>query len=232
MSRSWEWAAVKARCRASMLAAKREIRMARPWHYGRDIEQQPKRPVERRDDRIVIKQHENARVPAPVVDDPGPLKVIVAPIDWDHQEQAIAGAIATERGVMEELLGHVIARLQREFGATLDERDRKIEHLEREVKYLRSEFDLEHKLISLKTEISQARQQAPNFRAELSALRKQAAEQKTIISKLRAEASALRFAQEKSNEEITRSRVRVTAEIGSATREVLEKLREDFDLTA
>jgi chromosome segregation ATPase len=128
-------------------------------------------------------------------------------------------------------------QMQPNFGQALDERDRQIENLWREIKLLRDEVGLERGLSKLKSEVAAAREMQPNFESELDGLRKEIAKHEKTISRLRGQTSQLEFAQKQLETEQTKNRQQVTltavqlTAFGEQTREVLERLRENgFDL--
>jgi chromosome segregation ATPase len=130
-----------------------------------------------------------------------------------------------------------VRQLQSNSGQALDERDREIENLRREIKLLRDEVGLERGLSKLKNEVAAAREQAPNFKSELDDLKSTIEKHAKLITRLRGEASELRYAQQqldsqqqKNRQEVSLTAVKLTA-IGAQTRTVLEALRENgFDL--
>ncbi len=87
---------------------------------------------------------------------------------------------------------------------------------------LRDEVGLERGLAKLKSEVAEARQQAPSFKAELEGLRAEVATQEKTISRLRAEQSQLGFGLRQTDKRMTLTTFELTA-VGGATREALER---------
>jgi chromosome segregation ATPase len=137
--------------------------------------------------------------------------------------------------------GEVIGSERKDFQRALDRRDAEIKLLRREVGALRSEVELKLKLkrelAAAQTEIAALRERAPSYESELNGLREELAKQQKIITRLRGEQSQLSFAlkQLEAEQRQNHQRLKLTAieltSVGSATREVLERLQADgFDL--
>jgi predicted RNase H-like nuclease (RuvC/YqgF family) len=131
----------------------------------------------------------------------------------------------------------VIGHERRAFQQALDRRGAEIRLLRRELRTLRDEFDaklnLKAELAAARDEIEQLRRRSPDFKAELDNLRAQVARQEKLISRLRGQATELAYAQKQLDaeqrsvkREISLTEITVSS-IGSATREILEGLRQD-----
>jgi hypothetical protein len=202
-----EAAAIMARARANILLGRAENLRQRD---GEIMRRQDGADGQR---DFVVKTRDNARVLPSAPD---------APVPQQGAE------------TLEEAVGQVIAKLfdrvYDDFEAALDKRDA-------EIKLLREQIDIEikldRKLAKLKSELAEARRQQPSFEAELTALREKVAKQEKTITRLRGEASQLAYRQQqldsqqqKNKHEISVTAVKVTS-IGSATREILQGLRQD-----
>jgi hypothetical protein len=167
-------------------------------------------------DRLVVKTVRHARVPAP---DPAPAPAQAAewPVDviFDTVGQAV---------------GKLLDKVYDDFELALARRDREIKALGDRIEI---EVGLSRKLVRAQAAIDRARKQQPNFEAELNGLREKIAKHEKTITRLRGEQSTLEYRQgqldaeqQKNRHEVRLTAVEITS-VGSATRAVLERLREN-----
>jgi hypothetical protein len=169
--------------------------------------------------KFITKTIRNARVPAPA---PAP-----APDDVDGIDAASAAFLklrvkrtAICKGIVRE---------------GFRKRDREIEALRRQVCALHDEVELRLKLAdelaAARAEIAKLRQRAPNYEAELASLRETTEKQAKQIVRLRGQMCQVDYAQRQLETAQRKDRYEATltvtqlSAVGSATREVLDRLR-------
>jgi predicted nucleic acid-binding Zn-ribbon protein len=156
-------------------------------------------------------------------------QVALAPDDyWAEVDRRIEEKLNAAIETVGKAVGELLDKQHESLQSALDRRDAKIEALHHEIEI---KVGLRRRLDRLQSEITAARQQAPDFKAELDGLREKVAKQEKLITRLRGEQSILDYAQKelaaeqrKSRHEISVTAIEVTS-IGGATREVLERLR-------
>jgi hypothetical protein len=128
---------------------------------------------------------------------------------------------------VDEALGKMFDAQHENVQSALNQRDAKIEDLRRE---LDVKIGLKARVDRLKSEITEARAQAPNFKAELKVLQEKTARQEKLITRLRGQASQLEYAQKQLGDEQRKDRRETSVTItklttfGSQTSEVLRHL--------
>jgi len=137
--------------------------------------------------------------------------------------------------VLVEALGEVIASERRDVREALEKRDREIKLLRRQVRALQDEVDLRLKLAdelsACRGEIEELRQRAPSYKSELASLRETVEKQAKLITRLRGQMSQVDYAQRQLEAAQRKDRYEATltvtqlSAVGSATREVLDRLR-------
>jgi chromosome segregation ATPase len=110
--------------------------------------------------------------------------------------------------VVKEAFNQFTDEQYKSFQAALDRRDHAIQALRDEVEI---KIGLSRKLARLKAEIAEARQQAPNFKAELTGLQEEIAKQQKTIVHLRAENSTLEYRQKEFDGELSRMKREATS---------------------
>jgi hypothetical protein len=160
---------------------------------------------------------EHARVPAP---EPAPERAVVPAPEPAPEDDF-------ENSFIFEVMAQAIAKLQRDFQAELQQRDREIKALHDRIEV---EVGLSRKLARAKAAITELQQRAPDFKVELDALRETVAKQEKLISRLRGEQSQLAFAQkqldaaqQKERRETSVTMMKVTT-FGQQTSEILRHL--------
>jgi hypothetical protein len=160
-------------------------------------------------DRFVTKTVDNARAPAtdaPAQTMDAQTASWVGWVDARIDEKLNVVIEAMDEGLV-KLLDTQHENIQR----ALDRRDEKIQALRDEVDI---KISLGRKLARLKAEVAEARQQAPNFKAELAHLQEEIERQQKTIVRLRAQNSTLEFRQKEVDKQLSRIR-RETAPSGA-----------------
>jgi hypothetical protein len=144
-------------------------------------------------DRFVTKTVDHARV----ADAPQQQTMDAQTASWvGWVDERINGAVE----VCAEEINKLLDKVYDDFGRALAKRDQ-------EIKLLRDEIEIKiglgRKLARLKAEVAEARQQAPNFKAELARLQEENAQQEKRIVRLRAQNSMLEYQQKQVDKELS-----------------------------
>ena len=142
-------------------------------------------------DRIVIKTVDHARAAEPAPAQQTTMDAQTAAwVEW--VDRRIAHEIGDLSATIAEALDQLVDNQHASVQQALDRRDAAIQALRDEVDI---KISLGRKLARLKAEVAEARQQAPNFKAELARLQEEAEKQQRTIVRLRAQNSTLEYQQ-------------------------------------
>jgi hypothetical protein len=160
-------------------------------------------------DTFVTKTIDNARVADAPVQQTTMDAQTASWVEWvDARIEAKTSAVLE---IVNQVLGQMFDAQHDRIQEALDRKGAQIEDLRRE---LEIKLGLKAKVARLKSEISEARQQAPNFKAELARLQEQVEKQQKTIVRLRAQNSMLEYQQKEVDRELSRIR-RETAPSGA-----------------
>jgi hypothetical protein len=149
-------------------------------------------------------------------------------VEWvDARIEAKCAAVIE---VVDEVLGKMFDAQHDKIQSALDKRDAKIQALRDEIDV---KLSLARKVARLKTEVAEARQQAPDFKAELARLQAEVEKQQKTIVRLRGQNSILEYQQKQQDAQLSKIR-RETAPSGavvqletSSSRITLQSLHPD-----